>query len=300
MRPDRIDERSLDLLDYLKGLRRRLAMILLVGFLTAAVSFGVSLLLPEIYRAEARVLVQPPEGTQAVASIGQEVNVETEKQLVLSRSVLEPVRREVAPSLTYESLLDHVEVTPPPQTELLYISASARSSEVAADLANEVATQYLVARAQRVRQQLATFKANLQNRLESAEDQLDQIEQQLQLVREQNRTGSLSRLALFDARSLFQQRNKVGMHILNLSDQLAELQTTATVPVDVGAVVQQATVPDQPHSPMPVRNALFGLVAGLITGVAFALGRTATDSQEAVPEQGLRDDAPSDPPEASK
>lgn len=87
-----MDSPRKDLFDYLKLLRRRRTMILLVGALLLAGSVALAFLLPAVYRSTGTILIEeqeiPPDLVRSAIATYADQRIETIKQQVLSRSTL--------------------------------------------------------------------------------------------------------------------------------------------------------------------------------------------------------------------
>ncbi|MFJ9554863.1 lipopolysaccharide biosynthesis protein [Nocardiopsis sp. NPDC101807] len=252
-----------ELREYTALLRRRWRPVCagVVGGLLLATA-GV-LALPSVYTSATAVQVRPTglerfTGEQSGRLAG-DVNLDTEAQVLVSDQVSAVVARTLAgtgsgPAPTTAELRERVEVSVPPNSNVLEIHYSAGSPEAARAGAEAYADAYLALRRDRVDDlidsRLEALRAEQENRYEA--------------LAEAAGDGAVSPQATARADALRQEITDLGNGISPLS----ALRET----VSPGAVITPAGLPESASSPVPalwlVGGAALGLVAGLLAAVA--------------------------------
>jgi Mrp family chromosome partitioning ATPase/capsular polysaccharide biosynthesis protein len=252
-----------ELREYTALLRRRWRPVCagVVGGLLLATA-GV-LALPSVYTSATSVQVRPTglerfTGEQSGRLAG-DVNLDTEAQVLVSDQVSAVVARTLAgtgsgPAPTTAELRERVEVSVPPNSNVLEIHYSAGSPEAARAGAEAYADAYLALRRDRVEDlidsRLEALRAEQENRYEA--------------LAEAAGDGTASPQATARADALRQEITDLGNGISPLS----ALRET----VSPGSVITPAGLPESASSPVPalwlVGGAALGLVAGLLAAVA--------------------------------
>jgi len=157
-----------DLRDYLVVLKRRkrLIAVLTLVCLVAAVLF--TLTQTKIYSATARVYVQPAITTSSVSNPGQPVNIQNEQQLVESTPVARLARSAMQTTVSSAGLLKQLDVTTPPDADVLEIHFSDPSPRTAAAGAEAFAQAYLSYRRTQAQQEI-------QNKVDAIQGQIDSL-----------------------------------------------------------------------------------------------------------------------------
>lgn len=254
----RVDESSTqplsehsDLRDFGSLLRRQLGIILLFGLLTAAVTTTISVLQPKQYQAVARVLYTDPGDTAGSIGGGDpERAIDTFTRLATTEVVLAPVAGQVGLGST-DDVRESVSVTASATANLLDVAAVAETSKGSAALANAVA--------------IAMISWREDNRDAQLEARIASLEQQLNTFA--GRTSSSEVAAASSVRSL-----------------LVEATAQLRAPNPELTLVSRAVPPDAPFAPRTVRNAIIGLIAGLMLGFAIGALRDRLDRKLRSPE----------------
>ncbi len=235
---------------YLALFRRRGRWLAALGLIGLAGSIAGTLAQRAVYTATAQVLVQAPGGFAGITVLREPVtpaDVQTEAQLAAGPSVRAAVRRqlgEVPPAAVAEV----------GQTSIIAISASSPSPRRAAIIANAYAGAYL-----RYSQDAATI------RLVRAEAALRaEIASIQRPVSGSGRAARTGLPAVVDQEAV-------------LREQLAELETSGVVYASPAELAAGATVPTGPTGPNLPRNAVLGLVAGLLIGAGAAFVRDSLE-----------------------
>lgn len=269
----------MELRDYLNVIRARRGLIVLATVVVATVALAVSLIQPKVYEAEARVLISEKDtGAALFGTVLPELSsqperaLQTQVQLIEVRPVAEASIRALGLKESPDQLLERVSVAGIGQTNVVSIKAEARTPREAAQIANTMASEYVVASQQRKRSTIKDAADEVEERLEQARreilalgreiqasDKSDELRAELQIL-----TGTYTTLA----------------------EKLEQLRINERLEAGSGVVVQEAVVEGEPVSPRPLRNAVLGLLIGAVfgTGMAFLyeyLDNTIKSTEEA-------------------
>jgi polysaccharide biosynthesis transport protein len=261
---DGLTETSIDLRDYLAVLRRQRWLVIVATALGLGVALGFSMASTEVYSATAEVLVRPTSLNPLDAGT-QDLSLETEREVVLSTSVARAAGRGLGVS-DVGSLLEHVEVEIPPETQVLEIVYSDPDPNAAVRGADAFAQAYLQFR---TRQALNAALAVLEN----IQRTIDELEGRLEATNEA--------LASQTPGSAEHQNAQVQREIL--LGQLTVLQNQqaaiSTPTLDPGQVIGRPSVPTSPSSPRYPLNLAVGLLMGMFVGVVGAFVRDRLDDR---------------------
>ncbi len=212
------------------------------------------------YSSTTAVLVLPTRTTTAGAVGGapSDVNMNTESELVRSAQVVRGAAASLGGGATLQQVLERLDVTVPPNSQVLSISYVDRTAQAAQLGARAVAQAYLSSRQADVQADVERLSGTLRRDLEFAEEQL--------------------RLATDQAASLpanspdrvyaEAQRDILGSQITNLNGRL----TTLTASTDrAGVIITDAVLPSRASFPVPALDLAAGLVLGLLLGAVLAL-----------------------------
>lgn len=227
-------------------LRRHLVLIVLTTILAIGVSLGLSAATDPTYRASSQVSFNDDTqdlealGVQASQSFQPEKEVAAQAERITRPDIVAKVRRLARTSLTAQQVQDAITTQVQVSSNLVSITAEARSARLAAALANGFAT--------------------------ATRDEL--------VTRTRRRYTSVARDAQRRARRLKGPAN-LGRRAV-LEDQANRLLAIAKLvkPVEI---VRSADEPDSPTSPKPVRNAVLAGLLGLMLGIGLAALRHAFD-----------------------
>ena len=238
---------------YLHTLRRRKWWVASITVLSLAASLAFSLTAHKQYSATAQLLVQSTVNASGLSVVQQPVTateVQTELQLVTSAPVQQAVRNRLKSTPT-------VSASEVAQTNVMAITAVSESPSQAALIANLYATAFVQYQQAVASQSLATAEAQLSSQISS-------IEKQVRSLR--GDTTSAEATALLNQEAV-------------LKEQLAQMQVSGSVDTGPVALVTPAQAPVSPSSPKPTQDALLGLVAGLVLGLAAAFLRDSFDDR---------------------
>ncbi|HEY7400665.1 MAG TPA: polysaccharide biosynthesis tyrosine autokinase [Actinomycetota bacterium] len=234
-------ENFLDIRDYLAVLKRRKKLIAAVAVVFVAGAVAWTLTQTKIYTATAEVLVRTPI-TSATDVNGNPVgvNIENERQQLLSTRVARVVQGSFEPGISSSELLRHVEVTIPTDTDVLQIHYSDPSPAKAQEGAQTFAKSYLAYKTDQA-QQIIT-------------DRVESLNQTIAFQKAQPNPDRAAIAAL-------------------VTQQATILATT----IDPGEITVDAQLPTRPTSPNLPMNVALSLLFGLVVGVVVAYVRERVD-----------------------
>ena len=232
-----------ELRDYLRVLRERFWIIPLAVIIAVGAALAISLTSTPEYRTHASLLYEESNqqieealtGVPAVSKGDADQQLRTAAVLVELEPIAAAVAEELGSSRSVPSLLEMVSAVPRERENVLDVYAVGPNPEECAAVANEFATQFLLARE-------AAYKATIKALRDEAEDDL--------------RTLSRDELA-----------SDYGQ---DLQKKLLALRMQENLQTSGFRLVQAAKVPRDPFTPRPVRDGVLALVIGLLVGVGLA------------------------------
>jgi len=256
-----------DLSDYARPLRRRWRWVAIGGALGVALGLAAAALVHHDYTSTASVVVTPTGVQQDVNNANgrtqDEINLDTEAQLVKSDAVAARVRRALHARVSLATIERRASVTVPANTTVLRIAYTAGSARRAAAGAQAYATAYLAVRASTAARLLRSQEAAVRKQITSVADELT-------LSRAQT-PGTTGR-----ERSLRALRYKaLAAESAALARQLSTLSTTVVTP---GRVIADATTPSGGAGRTWLLFLLSGAMIGLLLGAGGAVARDRTDT----------------------
>lgn len=250
--------------EYLRVLRRRWALILLIVSLAVGAAVAYSLSQPVQYVATAEVLVQPTTGD--VGSTGTaEVTAEemaTQVEIVTSLPVATLVRERLRLAEVPE-LSDVVTAEVMGNSRIMRVTATASRPERAALIANGVAKAYVTYRSEESGRRFAQAAASLSAHQRAVEDRIDAIDQAL-LEEPTNRVELEA-----ERRNLLTQLGQIASQIGAVDSSVAS--------GGGGTLLQAAEPPAAPVTPRPLMDGLLAVFVGLLLGIAVAVLRDRLD-----------------------
>lgn len=241
--------------------RRRLVCVGVLGGLVLATAGALAV--PSTYTSVASVQVHPTEmaeftGEQSGRLTG-EVNLDSEAQIVFSERVTGTTAEDLPGSLTSEEVRENVEVTVPPNSNILELSYSAGTPELAREGAESLADAYLA-------QREAHAHSLIEGRLEALRAERQDRQDALAEL-----TGEAPQAAATDAGA-----EVLRQEIADIGNGIAPLSALRET-VSPGRVVTPASLPESPSSPILVLWAVAGTALGLLAGLLAAVLRDRVD-----------------------
>lgn len=223
---------------YTAALRRSRWLIVAIVAAFTGVVLTVSLVMPDVYRATAKLLVEESTGLFSDADAELvERRLSTMEALLTTPDVLGAAAARL-PGETQESLEGSISAVLDPDVNIVNVSATNGDPRVAAEIANAVANAFI--------EQQAEVERGL---LERTRDQLEE-----QLVELRSEAGADAEIAAIQQR-------------------ISELSVgEGSVGSDL-RLAQAAEPPSTPASPRPFRNAVLAFFAALFMAVLVVLGR---------------------------
>jgi capsular exopolysaccharide synthesis family protein len=233
---------------YLKAVRRRWPLIVLMPLVAAVVALALSLSATKEYEATAKVFISQTNPVQNIVGQNQQPPQDAERDLnskvslIKLDSVAQAVKQKLGLSTPTDDLLKQVSTEIEGTTDLVDIVVTDPDPEQAAAIANAFATEFATARQASAR---------------------GTIEEAVALAREQ--------LASLTAG----ERN--GPQGRELANQLRQLQIAAALQTGGIELASTASVPESPSSPKTKMNVAIALFLGLVLGLVAALAAEALD-----------------------
>lgn len=268
----RADE-SADLRHYLGILKSRKWTILVVTAVVIAAALLLSYRQTPLYRAEARVLVNPlPSAivTTVPNQLAAPVNLQTEKEVVASVPVAQLVAEELDVADPTE-LLDDLEVEALADTEVLVVTYTSPDARIAARAANSFAENYIRFRVRQALESVITTRSSVEDRIDATRDNLEGLAERIERARKAEDDALVSTLET--------ERTALVARLGVLQERLEGVQTEDSVRLAAGDVIEPATRPAAPSSPDHVVNGLLAAIAGVVLGTGLAFFRERLDDK---------------------
>ncbi len=268
----------MELKDLVGVVRKRWWLVVLVAGFVAAATAIASLLQPNVYLGEAKVVViQQNAGAQIFGlaqsdnSAIQERDLATQVRLMTTMPVVRSVIGTLSLTTSAEDLLKNVAVTADGQTNVVTIDAQAERPELAAAIANGFATAFIAQSRDQRRQSIQSAWDLVLKNLKSTQDEI------VNLQAAAAKGDTTARMESDAARALYN----------TLAQKLQQLRISQQLETGSASLVASAQPDPRPIAPNPLRNGFIGLGVGLALGlgVAFladALDNTLTTAEEVV------------------
>jgi capsular exopolysaccharide synthesis family protein len=225
---------------YLDALSRSKLLIAVIVLPLTALVLLVSLLLPETYRATAKIVIEgasDPLQTSDVESV--ERRLATIDALLTTRETLRRAARRV-PGKTVATLDESVSSSVDPSANIINVTATDDTAPGAARIANAVATTFVNGQRRVERRRLNRARAELLRALAPLEGR-------------RGEQAATERAAI--------------------RERLTDLNVSAAGTGTEMAVAEAARPPEAAYSPRPVRNAVFGFFAAAFIATLLVLAR---------------------------
>jgi tyrosine-protein kinase len=228
-------EQPIDVGRYVNALRRSWGLIAAIVVGITGIVLALSLVLPKTYSAQATILFD--ESPSVTGTTDAQRQLATIQKLLVTRDVLARSVRHL-PGQTLTTLAQKVHASVDPNANIVAISASAKTPERAAQIANVVAGAFLARERDVELGQLRREKARLAAMMTSLK----------------GTPGGAAEIAL-------------------LRERISEVSVSEATAGSELQLADPARPPTTPDSPRPVRNAAFAFVAALFIAILAALGR---------------------------
>lgn len=257
------DESRGDVREYLLVLRRRRWIVIAAVVLVTGAAVLMSVLQTPVYRAGARILVQPGGSLfDSSSSGGSQVDISTELQVMQSQPVMDGLRERLKGATAQTSA---VAVG---QTSVIEARADSTSAHQAATVANAYANEYVdYSRTQAVAA-LVSAADELQKKITDVQKTVDQLSDRLNAL--PSCTGTNPPQECSQRPQLQEDRDAQVSQLVPLKQRLNQLQVDASFSKGGPRLITPAAVPSAPFKPTPKRNGILGVAVGLLLGVALA------------------------------
>ncbi len=280
----------MELRRHLDGLGKRLWLIVLGTFLSAAVAYLASQAIAPIYRASATLLISQPAVPYASGARSGIANPDrltrTYAELMRKRPVLDEVNLELDLPYTAERLASIIDVQAVRDTQLIVIAVEHTDPQIARDIANKTSEVFT--------EQVATLYPDRGGDIQQMDQQIADLERDIRAIsqaadaiRATSTITEAQRAELARLQSTHSQYLTTYSILMKNREEarLSEARSRAAV-----LVVEPADVPIRPIRPQILTNTALAAVAGLfISGIlAYLLGRmddtimTSNDAKRSV------------------
>jgi capsular exopolysaccharide synthesis family protein len=261
--------RLLDLGDYVRLIRARRTLVIVVALVFAVGSIAYVVHRGAKYTASSRVLVEPLVNTVTGgdASNADAPNMQTESEILKSVDTANVVRSTLGVSTSAVQLVKGVRVSVPPDTNVMVVGYQSSSAITAARLANAFARAYVSQRRDSARNQVLGVVAALRAIVQSDRLEISRLQGELRTTH-----GSIAR------KSLKGQIVGLNQDIEATLSKIVDLNTTAAS-IEGGHLVQPASIPPSASGPALWLVLLAGLIIGLIVGAIVAVARGLLSDQ---------------------
>lgn len=259
------DQTATDLRQYIAVIKTRKWTIAVVTAMAILLSLAMSSRQTPLYVASARLLLTPNPAA------GYYPTAENEIATIASVAVAELVVSELHLDTTPSELLGGLGTVQESSTsQLITITYTSPDPELARDVANGFASNYIEYRRRQTLESLQSERRTLEDRLAIDRQNLTQVVEKIERARAR---GDLSR-----ATALETERGFIITRIQLAQQQLDEIITTPAN-VGIGEITRPAVAPQSPSSPNHTSNGILGLLAGLAVGAAIAFLQERLDDR---------------------
>jgi polysaccharide biosynthesis transport protein len=243
--------------DYLRILRARKWLIILVVIITVGTTLVLTIQHSPVYQAEARLLVTADNAGVAVLggspSAAQPQGVETEMEILQSPFLIKRAMRTLSLDIAPRDLLRRLTVSAVGQTNIVTIQVQDADGWRAAVMANALADEYVVWSRDVKRASIAAAADEVQRRLTDTQDQIAKLSVGVSTGARQARLQSARNLSA------------------TLATQLENLRLSEQLETGSGIVMPAATSDAVRVSAHTTRYGILGLAMGLVFGLGVAL-----------------------------
>jgi len=236
-------------LDYLRAIRRRWRLVLLLTVLVAGSALATSVTAQKQYDATVDLLLRDEAPVNSLLDPGASAGsndpvreLNTNVELIEVTSTAEQVRRRLGLDRSIDALLEQVDTETSGDSNIVSLRARDPDPVLAARIANAFAVAYVQSRLNAARRRYREAADLARRQLEA-------------LGRESDTTPEFQEL---------QSRQR-------------QLEIAAALQAGGVEIVRPARVPTSAARPRPVLSALLGVMVGLLLGVCVALGRELID-----------------------
>lgn len=267
--PDLTAAHARDLGDYLSLARRRWGWILMAALAGLLAATGYYLVAAESYVSTAKVLVKATSsdsGDAMGARTNNQINLDTEAQLVTSQPVATRAGELLDSAATPTVLARKVNVTVPPNTTVMAISFAGPTASEAQRGASAFAQAYLEIRQEDAQATLEADTDRLRGLIEKTREDIQRAGVAITRLTGPNEST--------DRAFMVARRSTLSSQLASYNAELAPLDGATAVP---GEVIVDAQLPRRPADPNPFVLLPAGLMVGLVMGLGLAAWRERQD-----------------------
>lgn len=252
---------DLDLRIFLRILRRRLWVIVLVPALVTGAAYLSATRKTELYRSSAEILIAR---TEAETIFSSQLGTYVDPNRLLANQVRVIGSQEVA-TLASQRLgfSAGVGASASKTEDVITLSAVDREPQRVAAVVNAYADAYLMFRRSSSAAQNAVVQAELRRQIDPAEARLKELDDIV------NRLPAASQDTVRNSQT--NERQLLLGNLATQKAQLAQLQAAANVDKGGAQLLAPAAVPGTPFEPNPRRSAMLGLAVGIMLALGLAL-----------------------------
>jgi capsular exopolysaccharide synthesis family protein len=240
---------GIQLVDYVRAIRRRWPVVVMVTLLVMAAALVASFASQKQYDGQADLLFGGQDRVESLLTPDAQSNVNdperqlnTDVSLIKLDTVAEAVRRRLKLSTPIADLLDQVTTETSSSSDIVTVTARDPSPRRAAAIATAFAEEYVDYRRTAARRSFDEAAQLAQSRLDALSPE-DQVTEEARLLRARKR----------------------------------ELEISAALQTGGVEVIRRADVPTSPSRPRPKLSAALGLFLGGLLGIALALALEFAD-----------------------
>jgi non-specific protein-tyrosine kinase len=179
---------SIDIKQYLYLLWSWAWLILLTGVLAAAAAYVVSKRMTPVYEASTRLLISAPSNTGGLdpfSLVTTQTMISTYSEMLVERQVLQGVIDQLGLATTAEDLKDSITVEIVLNTQLMVVTVEDTDPQLAADIANSIATVFTDRIRQLQSQRFAASREGLAKQVSEMEARIATISSEIEAIEQQ-------------------------------------------------------------------------------------------------------------------
>lgn len=259
MMGDEVPNHSLELADYVRVLRRRWLLVVVLAVLGIGAGALYSQARPSVYDSTAAVLVKPVnvDPSQSPIRPDQLVSTPTEREVLRSSSVISRALAAADVDLDVRTVQRNLSVSALEGTQVLVVTYRDRDPIRAQQVTQSVVQEYL-------RQRRAGAAERVDGRIGQFVDQVAEAESALEST---NRTVTSASPDTAEQLQAISRRDYLLGQIQQLQGEIASL---AGLSVEPGEIISAATLPESATGMSELVILLVGLAAGVLCGVPLA------------------------------
>lgn len=270
-------------------LTRRWAWLLVASTLLAAVaSYVVSMQLPKQYESSVMLLVRPGQASNGASNYNDVLAAErltsTYSQVLKTQPVVDEASSRAGVGLPYEEAVKLLSVQPVRDTQLIQISVRAKSPDLSAAFANQLANTFIEQTQLSQSSRFAASRENLGKQVDQLAVEINTRSSQVDALRAQPSSAARDAELTRVEGQLTQLQQSYATAVRSFEDvRMAEANGS-----DVLSVVQPASPSSNPVSPRVLQNVLIAALVGLLVALITAFLIENLDDRLTSPERLAR------------